>query len=135
VDFLAQVIDYSISVPSNAKTQNEIVVGAVFTDIAKLGLNVSLTPNRVRLIANVGITQTVANGTITFRVLRDALPIYTSTQGTESCCEINYNVFLQALDFSVPVGFHVYTLQAMSSGGTTTLSPREFSGLAIQINS
>jgi len=56
-------------------------------------------------------------------------------QGAESGFESNYNVFLQALDFSVPVGFHVYTLQASSSGGTTTLSPREFSGLAVQINS
>jgi hypothetical protein len=131
---LAQVIDYSISVPSNAKTQNEIVVGAAFTDIAKLGLNVSLAPNRVRLIADIGVTG--GTGTITFQVLRDdLLPIYISTQGTDPGFETNYNVVLQALDFNVPVGFHSYTLQASISSGTTTLSPREFDGLAIQINS
>ncbi|MBW5447402.1 hypothetical protein GE107_15195 [Cohnella sp. CFH 77786] len=133
---MAQVISYNVSVPSSVKGGNPIVVGAGFTTIATLGLDVFLTPNIVRLIANVGITQTGDIGNVTLRVLRDGFPIYSSIQGVQdgAGAESNYNTVLQALDFNVPVGFHVYSLQATSDAGTTTLSPREFDGLAIQTN-
>lgn len=69
-------------------------------------------------------------GQVTIRILRNGFPIYSTVQGLEPS-ETDYLVSEMAIDFNVPGGFHVYTLEAqLNSGAASSFGPIVFSGTA-----
>jgi len=96
-------------------------------------------PNRVDLVATVGIQGVTGIAQILFRVFRDEREIFTAQQGIESTdSEQNYVVTFQAEDSNVRSGKHVYTVTAENRTADTRadiVGPISFSGLAVKTRS
>lgn len=70
-------------------------------------------PNRVELVATVGVRGITGIAQILFRIFRDGKEIFNTVQGIESAgSERNYSVTFQAIDRNVRSGNHTYTLTA-----------------------
>ncbi|MFD0680026.1 MULTISPECIES: exosporium protein C [unclassified Paenibacillus] len=93
-------------------------------------------PNRVELVATVGVRGVTGIAQILFRILRDGVEIFNTQQGIESTgSEQNYAVTFQAIDRNVRAGTHVYTVTAENRTANTRadiVGPISFSGLAVQ---
>lgn len=93
-------------------------------------------PNRVDLVATVGVRGVTGIAQVLFRVFRDGREIFNTQQGIESTgSEQNYAVTFQAEDRNVRSGSHVYTVTAENrTSGTRAdvVGPISFSGLAVQ---
>lgn len=93
-------------------------------------------PNRVDLVATVGVRGVTGIAQILFRVFRDGREIFSTQQGIESAgSEQNYAVTFQAEDRNVRAGAHVYTLTAENRTANTravVVGPLSFSGIAVQ---
>lgn len=136
-----QILNYKASEPSNATggiAAIPIPASPANTVLADLGIFLAPPapqPNRVRLIATVSL-QTTAIGVdqILFRIFRDGNQIFNTQQSVDFVGFENfYTVSMQAIDFNVSSGFHVYTLTVERLTGTNTVvvGPITFSGLAI----
>lgn len=94
-------------------------------------------PNRVELVASVGVRGVTGIAQIRFRIFRDGNEIYSTRQGIESTgSEQNYVVTFQAIDKNVTTGSHLYRVTAENlTAGTRVLvvGPVSFSALAVQI--
>lgn len=95
-------------------------------------------PNRVDLVATVGVRGVTGIAQILFRVFRDGREIFNTQQGIESTgSEQNYAVTFQAEDRNVRSGSHVYSVTAENRTANTRadiVGPISFSGLAVQTN-
>ncbi|TVX96720.1 exosporium protein C [Cohnella terricola] len=93
-------------------------------------------PNRVDLVATVGVRGVTGIAQILFRIFRDGREIFNTQQGIESVgSEQNYAVTFQAEDRNVPAGTHVYTVTAENRAANTradVVGPISFSGLAVR---
>jgi hypothetical protein len=93
----------------------------------------AVSPNRVEVVATVQLN---ANDftRVSLRILRDGALFYNAQQGVEpAVAEGSYTVTMEAVDFNVPAGFHVYTFQAVPTFGigVVTASTRTLSALAL----
>ncbi|MCJ8010226.1 exosporium protein C [Paenibacillus sp. KQZ6P-2] len=97
---------------------------------------VNAQPNRVELVATVGVKGVTGIVQILFRIFRDGVEIFNTQQGIESAgSEQNYAVTFQAVDRNVKAGTHVYTVTAENRTANTradVVGPISFSGLAVQ---
>lgn len=93
-------------------------------------------PNRVELVASVGVRGVTGIAQILFRIFRDGIEIFNTMQGIESVgSEQNYVVTFQAIDKNVRSGRHVYTVTAENQTANTrvdVVGPVSFSGLAVK---
>ncbi|MGD8188501.1 exosporium protein C [Brevibacillus ginsengisoli] len=93
-------------------------------------------PNRVELVATVGVRGVTGIAQIRFRIFRDGKEVFNTKQGIESTgSEQNYAVTFQAIDHNVRPGNHVYTVTAENqTAGTRAdiVGPVSFSGLAVR---
>ncbi|MFD0715332.1 exosporium protein C [Paenibacillus sp. GCM10027626] len=93
-------------------------------------------PNRVELVATVGVRGVTGIAQIRFRIFRDGREIFNTLQGIESAgSEQNYAVTFQAIDKNVRAGSHVYTVTAENQTANTradVVGPVTFSGLAVK---
>ncbi|MGG4493786.1 exosporium protein C [Brevibacillus reuszeri] len=93
-------------------------------------------PNRVELVASVGVRGITGIAQIRFRIFRDGREIFNTIQGIESTgSEQNYIVTFQAIDRNVRSGSHVYTVTAENQTANTRadiVGPISFSGLAVK---
>jgi len=93
-------------------------------------------PNRVDLVATVGVRGVTGIAQILFRIFRDGKEIFNTQQGIESTgSEQNYAVTFQAEDRNVRPGSHVYTVTAENRTANTRadiVGPISFSGLAVK---
>lgn len=97
---------------------------------------VNSQPNRVDLVASVGVKGIRGIGQIRFRIFRDGREIFNTQQGIESTgSEQNYVVTFQAEDRNVKAGTHGYTVTAENLTANTrvdVVGPISFSGLAVK---
>lgn len=97
---------------------------------------VNAQPNRVELVATVGVRGITGIAQILFRIFRDGREIFNTIQGIESAgSEQNYVVTFQAIDRNLRSGNHVYTVTAENQTANTrvdVVGPISFSGLAVQ---
>ncbi|MDC0762861.1 exosporium protein C [Brevibacillus sp. AG] len=93
-------------------------------------------PNRVELVATVGVRGITGIAQILFRIFRDGREIFNTLQGIESTgSEQNYAVTFQAIDRNVRAGTHIYTVTAENRTANTradVVGPVTFSGLAVK---
>ncbi|WP_337034048.1 exosporium protein C [Paenibacillus illinoisensis] len=93
-------------------------------------------PNRVDLVASVGVRGIKGIAQVRFRVFRDNTEIFNTQQGIESTgSEQNYIVTFQAEDRNVKAGTHSYTVTAENRTANTrvdVVGPISFSGLAVK---
>ncbi|TCZ81113.1 exosporium protein C [Paenibacillus albiflavus] len=93
-------------------------------------------PNRVELVATIGVQGVTGIAQILFRIFRDGVEIFNTQQGIESAAsEQNYAVTFQAIDRNVRSGNHVYTVTAENRTANTRadiVGPISFSGLAVK---
>ncbi|MFC5451013.1 exosporium protein C [Paenibacillus aestuarii] len=93
-------------------------------------------PNRVDLVATVGVRGVTGIAQVLFRIFRDGREIFNTQVGIESTgSEQNYAVTFQAEDRNVRVGSHVYTVTAENRTANTradVVGPISLSGLAVQ---
>lgn len=141
---MTTLLDYRSSEPSNVQGKGVLPGGVNLpapvstavtgTELADLGIYLSKgSPNRVELTASIGFKATTGLSKIALIVLRDNYQIYASEQGAESGFEQFYTATLEAVDFNVPMGFHVYQVVAVNlAAGTEVLvaGPVVFSGAA-----
>lgn len=96
-------------------------------------------PNRVDLVATVGVRGVTGIAQILFRIFRDGREIFNTLQGIESAgSEQNYAVTFQAEDRNVRAGTHVYVVTAENRTANTRadiVGPISFSGLAVRTGS
>ncbi|TVX88408.1 exosporium protein C [Paenibacillus agilis] len=101
--------------------------------------SVKSQPNRVELVASVGVRGVTGIAQVLFRIFRDGREIYNTLQGIESSgSEQNYIVTFQAIDRNVKSGSHVYTVTAENQTANTKaviVGPISFSGLAVKTRS
>ncbi|MBP1965581.1 exosporium protein C [Paenibacillus aceris] len=101
--------------------------------------SINAQPNRVELVATVGVKGITGIAQILFRVFRDGREIFNTQQGIESAgSEQNYAVTFQAIDRNLSSGNHVYTVTAENQTANTradVVGPISFSGLAVQTRS
>ncbi|WP_274361942.1 exosporium protein C [Paenibacillus thermotolerans] len=94
-------------------------------------------PNRVELVATVGVRGVTGIAQIRFKIWRNGRHIYTAQQGIESSgSERNYVVTFQAIDRNVAAGTHRYMVTAENvTRGTraAVVGPVSFSGLAVRV--
>ena len=133
-----QVIDYKSSVPSSVAGGGVIAIPTgTPVQIADLGVYItpsSARPNRVELIATVGVRALVGISDQVFYILRDGVIIFTAQQSANAATATDQTATVQTIDFEVSNGFHVYTLQVQNVvAGTTSevLGPITFSALAL----
>jgi len=97
---------------------------------------VNAQPNRVELVATVGVRGVTGIAQILFKIFRDGVQIFNTIQGIESAgSEQNYAVTFQAIDRNVRSGNHVYTVTAENLTANTradVVGPISFSGLAVR---
>ncbi|BFH62828.1 exosporium protein C [Paenibacillus azoreducens] len=97
---------------------------------------VNAQPNRVELVATIGVRGVTGIAQILFRIFRDGIEIFNTQQGIESAgSEQNYAVTFQAIDKNVRPGTHVYTVTAENVTANTradVVGPISFSGLAVK---
>ncbi|WP_239618895.1 exosporium protein C [Cohnella mopanensis] len=100
-----------------------------------LRIPVNAQPNRVDLVASVGVRGVTGVAQILFRIFRDGKEIFNTLQGIESVgSEQNYVITFQAEDRNVRSGTHVYTVTAENRAANTRadiVGPISFSGLAV----
>ncbi|WP_040949507.1 hypothetical protein [Gorillibacterium massiliense] len=100
---------------------------------------VNSRPNRVDLVATVGVRGVTGIAQILFRVFRDGVQIFNTLQGIESTgSEQNYAVTFQAEDRNVRPGAHIYTVTAenrMAGTRADIVGPISFSALAVRTRS
>jgi len=93
-------------------------------------------PNRVDLVATVGVRGVTGIAQILFRIFRNGIEIFNTQQGIESAgSEQNYAVTFQAEDRNVRMGTQVYTVTAENLTANTradVVGPISFSGLAVK---
>ena len=110
------------------------------TRIATIALRIPINsqPNRVDLVATVGVRGVTGIAQIRFRIFRDGREIFNTVQGIESSgSEQNYAVTFQAEDRNVRAGRHVYTVTAENRTANTradVVGPISFSGIAVKVN-
>lgn len=96
----------------------------------------SSRPNRVELVATIGVRGITGIAQILFRIFRDGKEIFNTLQGIESTgSEQNYAVTFQAIDKNVKSGSHIYTVTAENRTANTradVVGPVSFSGLAVK---
>jgi len=101
-----------------------------------LRIPVNSRPNRVDLVATVGVRGVTGIAQVLFRIFRDGREIFNTQQGIESAgSEQNYAVTFQAEDRNVSAGAHVYTVTAENLTANTradVVGPISFSGLAVR---
>lgn len=94
-------------------------------------------PNRVDLVATVGVRGVSGTAQILFRIFRGSTQIFNTIQGIENGGdEENYVVTFQAIDRNVATGTHNYRVTAENlTAGTRVdvVGPVSFSALAVQI--
>ncbi|MFC5402685.1 exosporium protein C [Cohnella soli] len=94
-------------------------------------------PNRVDLVATVGVRGVTGIAQILFRIFRDGREIYNTLQGIESVgSEQNYAVTFQAEDRNVRSGTRIYTVTAENRTANTradVVGPISFSGVAVKV--
>ncbi|RUS48940.1 exosporium protein C [Cohnella sp. AR92] len=93
-------------------------------------------PNRVDLVASIGVRGVTGIGQIRFRVFRGKTEIFNTVQGIESTgSEQNYIVSFQAEDRNVRAGTFSYTVTAENMTANTSVAvvgPISFSGVAVK---
>ncbi|TJY44546.1 exosporium protein C [Cohnella pontilimi] len=112
--------------------------GRIVLATIRITIPVNAQPNRVELVATVGVRGITGIAQILFRIFRDGREIFNTIQGIESAgSEQNYAVTFQGIDRNVPRGTHRYTVTAENlTAGTAAnvVGPISFSGLAAQTN-
>ncbi|WP_163856257.1 exosporium protein C [Paenibacillus elgii] len=105
----------------------------------RIRIPVNSRPNRVELVATVGVRGITGIAQILFRIFRDGKEIFNTKQGIESAgSEQNYAVTFQAIDTNVKAGNHVYVVTAENQTANTradVVGPISFSGLAVKTRS
>lgn len=143
----ATLLDYKASEPSSTTGGAGVLPGggalpftlAAATPIALADLGIFLTvglPNRVNLIANVGVNSDAiaATALLTFIITRDGSTIYTATE-TITTTAGQVEVTLQTIDFNVPAGFHTYVVSVTSTVASVIVTgPVTFSGAAYSVS-
>ncbi|MBW5447401.1 hypothetical protein GE107_15190 [Cohnella sp. CFH 77786] len=121
------VLDFRASAPSTLSGSNPVGVGTSPTFLADVGIFLpAVSPNRVEVVATVELAGAFER--VFLQILRDGQVLYSSIQGLEEV----YTVTLEAIDFNVPAGFHVYTFQASKFDGIPVFaSTRTLSALAL----
>lgn len=108
------------------------------TRIATISLRIPTNsqPNRVDLVATIGVRGITGISQIRFRIFRDGREIFNTVQGIESAgSEKNYVVTFQAEDRNVRAGRHIYRVTAENLTPNTraaVVGPVSFSGVAIK---
>lgn len=102
----------------------------------RISIPTNSQPNRVELVATVGVRGITGIGQILFRVSRDGTEIFNTVAGIESTgSEQNYVVTFQAIDRNVATGSHLYVLTAENLTPNTIVNvvgPVSFSALAVK---
>ncbi|CAM3002244.1 exosporium protein C [Paenibacillus sediminis] len=114
--------------------------GRVTIATIRLRIPANSTPNRVELVATVGVRGVRGIAQVLFRIFRDGREIFNTRQGIESDpeSEVNYVVTFQGIDRNVSTGNHVYTVTAENLTANTradVVGPISFSGLAVRTRS
>ncbi len=114
------------------RSPNRSLVASIRVRIPK-----NAQPNRVELVATVGVRGVRGTAQILFRVTRDGTEIFNTRVGIESSSgsEQNYAVTFQAVDRNVAAGSHLYRVTAENLTANTrvdVVGPVSFSGLAVQ---
>ncbi|NOU73994.1 exosporium protein C [Paenibacillus sp. LMG 31458] len=102
----------------------------------QLRIPANAQPNRVELVATIGVRGITGIAQILFRIFRDGREIFNTKTGIESVgSEQNYAITFQAIDKNVRSGNHIYTVTAENQTANTradVVGPISFSGLAVQ---
>ncbi|PQP88243.1 exosporium protein C [Paenibacillus sp. AR247] len=141
---MARILDKATSQPrrrfslTNAFTIRRSPARSRLASIT-LRIPANAQPNRVDLVATVGVRGVTGIAQVLFRVFRDGREIFNTVQGIESAgSEQNYVVTFQAEDRNVRSGSHVYTVTAENTTANTrvdVVGPISFSGLAVKTRS
>jgi len=123
---LASVLDKATAQPlsrfnlANSFTIRRSLARSVLATIRLTIPTVNAQPNRVELVATVGVRGVTGIAQIRFRIFRDGVEIFNTQQGIESVgSERNYAVTFQAIDRNVRAGTHVYTVTAENRTANT----------------
>ncbi|SFS59508.1 hypothetical protein [Marininema halotolerans] len=134
-----QVLNYQAAVPRSVSVQGNPILLATSpsnTQLAGLGIFIpqsGSSPNRIQLKATVGVEGLTDTGTtVIFRMFRDGVEIF-NEQLTLFLGSNDFNLStMQTIDFNGSTGFHVYTVTAETSSGTSqAIGPISFSGWVI----
>lgn len=139
--FLVRIIDKASVQPRRSfNLANSFIISRspVRSRLARITIRIPVNsqPNRVDLVATVGVRGVTGIAQILFRIFRDDKEIFNTQQGIESNgSEQNYAVTFQAEDRNVRSGNHVYTVTAENRTANTRadiVGPISFSGLAVK---
>lgn len=140
---MATPLTFEASQPSNTPGGASVLPGGetlpytlpATTTVALADLGVYLTsgpPNRVDLVANVGIDpgDISTPSLVTFTLTRDGSTIYTTEQEVRPVNGVG-NLTVQGVDFDVPAGFHTYDFNVSSTvAGVIVDGPISFTATA-----
>ncbi|MEQ7054237.1 exosporium protein C [Paenibacillaceae sp. P-4] len=136
---MARILDKAAVQPrSRFNPANAVTIRRARTRLATISIRIPMNaqPNRVDLVATVGVKGVTGIAQILFRIFRDGREIFNTQQGIESAgSEQNYVVTFQAEDRNVRTGTHVYTVTAENRTANTRadiVGPISFSGLAVK---
>ncbi|GAV11794.1 MULTISPECIES: exosporium protein C [Paenibacillus] len=136
---MARILDKAAAQPrSRFNPANAVTIRRTRTRLATISIRIPMNsqPNRVDLVATVGVKGVTGIAQILFRIFRDGREIFNTQQGIESAgSEQNYVVTFQAEDRNVRTGTHVYTVTAENRTANTRadiVGPISFSGLAVK---
>ncbi|MBY9081546.1 exosporium protein C [Paenibacillus sp. HN-1] len=136
---MVRILDKAVSQPLRKfNPANSFTIRRSRSRLASITLRIPVNsrPNRVDLVATIGIRGVTGIAQIRFRIFRDGKEIYNTQQGIESVgSEQNYAVTFQAEDRNLRPGAHVYTLTAENLTANTradVVGPISFSGLAVK---
>ncbi|MBD0381602.1 hypothetical protein [Paenibacillus sedimenti] len=129
-----QIVDAFQSIPSTSSgsINRSIPVAPANIVLADFGLTV-IAGTSVFLDVTVGYRVTLGLPDVTFRIIRDTVPIFSITSTTLSLLE-EKNVSFNTVDINPPAGSHDYRITAEVSNlltGATVIGPVAFSGIAI----
>lgn len=129
-----QIVDAFQSVPSTAtgSISRPIPASPGSIVLADFGLTFGVNTN-VYLNVTVGYEATLGLPDITFRIIRDTLPIFTITSSNLALSE-QENLSFNTVDINPPAGSHDYRLVAEVTTAlsvATVIGPVAFSGIAI----
>ncbi|MDD9269939.1 hypothetical protein ACFPES_23060 [Paenibacillus sp. GCM10023248] len=129
-----QIVDAFQSIPSTSTGSISRPIPAAPSSIILADFGLTFGANTsVYLSATVGYAATLGLPDVTFRIVRDTLPIFTITSSNLTLLEQG-NLSFNTVDINPPAGSHNYRLIAdVSSALTiaTVIGPVAISGIAI----
>ncbi|SDM60217.1 hypothetical protein SAMN04488137_0971 [Fictibacillus solisalsi] len=101
------------SVPTDSSGSLNINVPSTPIKLAAFGLSIPAPDNRVILNATVGISASLGNPTVLFKIYRDTGIIFSTVTELQLSVAQNATVTFQAIDLNVPVGSnYAYSITA-----------------------